>query len=146
MIEKDELKLKLSRFRDFWRMGYDFHSIFSRREASRQKLRFSFLLDNAEAARAKWDEPPVMAERGDHDPDRLSGLKDRLAPLNFNLNAIDREFHLNCHSAFGTMEYWSTGALVKSYRFIYRCVAPSFHDSNTPKFLFYCIKLTGLDA
>ncbi len=50
------------------------------------------LLDHAEAAGAKGDEPSVVAEGRDPDPGSLGCLKDHLPPFNLDLDAINLQF------------------------------------------------------
>jgi hypothetical protein len=48
-------------------MGDDLHAIFCRRKTGWQEFRLSFLLDDAETASPKGDEPSIVAESGDSD-------------------------------------------------------------------------------
>jgi hypothetical protein len=89
MVEQNELELQPSRFRNLWRLSRDLHPVSCGGETGRQKLRLSFLLNDTETAGAEGNEPSVVAERGDSDPRRLSGLEDCLSPLDHYLGAID---------------------------------------------------------
>jgi hypothetical protein len=80
-------------------LGQDFHPVSRRGETGRHEFRFSFLLDDTETASAKGNEPSVVAERGNADADQLSGLENRLAFLNLNLDFINLQLnHLVLHN------------------------------------------------
>jgi hypothetical protein len=113
VVEEDELELESSRFNDLRGVGDDLHPFFRRSEAGGQEFGLPYLLDDTEPAGPEGNEPAIRAQVRDPDPGGLSGLKDRLSLLDDYLGPINRKFDLICHSAFGVMEYWSTGVLDK---------------------------------
>jgi len=100
VIEKNQLQLEPSRFEDLRGAGEDLHPFFRRGETGRKEFGFSFLLDDAKTAGPKGNEPPIMTEGRDSNPGSLSGLKDRPAPLNFYLCAIDLKLDYVWHCTF----------------------------------------------
>jgi hypothetical protein len=79
-------------------MSDDLHAFFRRSEARRQEFGFSFLLDNADTTSAEGDEPAIMAERGNSNPDRLGSFKDRAPLFDLYSDVIDLQFDgLICH-------------------------------------------------
>jgi hypothetical protein len=97
VIEKNQLQLEPSRFEDLRGVGEDLHPFFRRGETGRKEFRFSFLLDDAKTAGPKGNEPPIMTEGRDSNPDRLSRFENCLAFLNCHLNPIDRQFNRISH-------------------------------------------------
>jgi hypothetical protein len=128
MVEQDELELKPSRLRNFRGLGENLHARFRRSETGRQELRFSLLLDNADAAGTKRDESPVVAECGNSDTDRLGSLEDRRPPFNLYSDVVNLQFNgLIRHDSIEflvVMECWSTGVLN-----LIPIVTPSFQHS-----------------
>jgi hypothetical protein len=89
VIEKNQLKLKLSRFDDLRGAGEDLHPFFCRGETGGEEFGFPFCLDNAKTAGPKGNEPAIMAEGRDSNP-RLSGSFENCFPsLNFYLCVVD---------------------------------------------------------
>jgi hypothetical protein len=94
VIEKNQLKLKLSRFDDLRGAGEDLHPFSRRGETGGNEFGLSFLLDDAKTAGPKGNEPPIMTQGRDSNPYRLSGFEDRLSPLDHYLGTID--IQTNC--------------------------------------------------
>jgi hypothetical protein len=96
VIEKNQLQLKLSRFDDLRGAGKDLHPFFRRGETGRNEFRLSFLLDDAKPAGPERNESPVMTQRRDLNPCRLSGFENRPSPLDHYLGAINLQTN-RCH-------------------------------------------------
>jgi hypothetical protein len=101
VVEKNQLKLKPSRFDDLRGVRNDLHPFFHRGETGGKEFGFSFLLDHAKTAGPKGNEPPIMTEGRDSNPGGLSGFEYRRPPLNLYLCAVNCQFNgLNlspCH-------------------------------------------------
>ena len=74
-------------------MGDDFHAFFRRSETGRQEFWFSLLLDNAETASAEGNEPSIMAESGNSNPDGLGSLENGRPLFDAYFNSIDFQFN-----------------------------------------------------
>jgi len=132
VIEKNQLKLKPSRFEDLRGAGEDLHPFFCRGEAGGKEFGFSFLLDDAKTAGPKGNEPPIMTKGRDSNPYRLSGFENRVSFLNRHLCPVDNELDLVCHRCFrsnGVLEYWSIGFFI-----FLLTITPSLHSSSNPFF------------
>jgi hypothetical protein len=102
MVEENKLELSFPGFGDFGGMGDNLRSFFSRSETGRQKVGLTLLLDHAEPAGPKGDEPPVVTQGWDPDSGRLGSLQDGSASFNLHFDTVNRKFdHLTLHVCLG---------------------------------------------
>jgi hypothetical protein len=100
VIEKNQLQLALSRFKDLRGAGKDFHPLSCRSEARGQELGLSLLFDDAKTASPKGNEPAIMAEGRNSYPRLLGSFENCSPSLNFYLCAINLKLDYVRHCTF----------------------------------------------